>query len=137
LEAADVVIASTGADNPIISKPMVSDIMKHRKGRPIFFIDIAVPRDVEPGVAEIEGVFAYDIDDLQEQVEVDAHSRETEIAKVEAIIQQEVAGFAERLRSDDSSDKIGIWNNSHSAAGHNRAEDGSSGRRYRTAGELP
>ncbi len=62
----DMVLSSTGSEKPIIDKPMVMDAMKKRKMRPLFFIDIAVPRDVQPAVNNIENVYLYDIDDLKD-----------------------------------------------------------------------
>ncbi len=61
----DMVLSSTGAEEPIVDKAMVSGAMKKRKMRPLFFIDIAVPRDIEPAVNDIENVYLYDIDDLK------------------------------------------------------------------------
>lgn len=97
LESADIVIASTGAEEPVINCEMVSSAMRVRRGRPIFFIDIAVPRDIEANVADIGNAFVYDIDDLKAVVKADAAGRQAEIAKVETIIAEEVAGFMKRI----------------------------------------
>ena len=70
LQSADIVITSTGASLPIISRQMAASVMHERRGRPLFIVDIAMPRDVEPGVSAIDGMFVYDIDDLQAAVGV-------------------------------------------------------------------
>lgn len=102
MESADIVITSTGADEPIISRQMVSAVMHARRGRPLFFIDIAVPRDVEPGVGGLDGVFVYNIDDLHAAVEEHATGRRAEVMKVEEIIAAEVAAFMVRFRTLDA-----------------------------------
>lgn len=93
LETADIVISSTGSRKPVISKDTVSRAMRARHEKPMFFIDIAVPRDIEPGVQDLDNVFVYNIDDLQSAVQSDASNREREIARVEEIISEEVAKF--------------------------------------------
>jgi glutamyl-tRNA reductase len=98
----DIVITSTGAKEPIIDYEMVAAAMKIRRGRPLFFVDIAVPRDVEPGVDALDGVFVYNIDDLQGAVDVHAAERRAEIKKVEEIVSEEVASFMVRFRTLDA-----------------------------------
>ena len=102
MQSADIVITSTGANEPIISRKIASAVMHARRGRPLFFIDIAVPRDVEPGVGALDGVFVYDIDDLQAAVEAHAAQRRGEVMKVEEIIGAEVADFVVRFRALDA-----------------------------------
>ncbi|MHB9035818.1 MAG: glutamyl-tRNA reductase [Armatimonadota bacterium] len=102
LESADIVITSTGAREPVITVPMVSSVMRARRGRPVFFIDIAVPRDIEAGVDAIDNVFVYDIDDLERLVESDAKERQVEVSRVEAIIAEEVGEFMTRFRTFDA-----------------------------------
>ena len=97
LESADIVIASTGAGKPVITREMALSAVRRRRGRPIFFIDAAVPRDVEVGVGDMDGVFVYDMDDLQAAVEADTAERRAEIAKVEAIIADEVGKFTRSM----------------------------------------
>lgn len=99
---ADIVITSTGAKEPVIDREMVAAAMKARRGRPLFFIDIAVPRDVEPGVDALDGVFVYNIDDLQGAVDEHAADRRAEIAKVEKIVNEEVASYMVRFRTLDA-----------------------------------
>lgn len=102
LETADIVIASTGAGEPVVTCGIVASAMQARRGQPIFFIDIAVPRDVESGVADIENVFVYNIDDLQAAVEADFAGREAAVAGVQAIIAEEVREFMRYFRTLDA-----------------------------------
>ena len=95
----DFVVSSTAASKPIITRERMARVMRERGHSPIFLIDIAVPRDVAANVAEIEGVFVYDIDDLQFSVDKCRIDRESEVEKVHAIIEAETAGFMTYLRS--------------------------------------
>ncbi len=97
----DIVITSTGAPQTIISRETVQRAMKERKRRPIFFIDIAVPRDVDSEVQRVENVYLYDIDDLEQVVEENRKRREKEAAKAEAIVEQEVERFFQWLRGQE------------------------------------
>ncbi len=89
----DMVLSSTGAEEPIIDKATVLLAMKRRKGRPLFFIDIAVPRDIEPAVNNIENVYLYDIDDLKGLAQVHLSNRMEESRKAHAIVDEEVKKF--------------------------------------------
>lgn len=77
----------------VVTREMVKRAMKARKGRTLFFVDIAVPRNVEPGVHTIDNVYAYNIDDLEQQVARGLEARHAELASAEAIVAQEVAQF--------------------------------------------
>ena len=101
LGQADIVISSTGAPHTIISKSQVEKLLSARKNRPIFFVDIAVPRDVDPAVNELDNVFVYDIDDLGHVVEANKKQREREAVWAEEIIQDEVQKTMKRLASRD------------------------------------
>jgi glutamyl-tRNA reductase len=81
---------ATGATGYVITKEMVAKALRRRKNRLLFLIDIAVPRDVEPEAGEIDNVFLYNIDDLQEVVDENIKSRRQEAQKAEAIIEEEV-----------------------------------------------
>lgn len=94
---ADIVVTSTGSHEPIIRTKDVQDYMHRRKNRPMFFIDIAVPRDVEAAVNQVDGAFVYDIDDLQQVVASNLVDRSREAQRAEAIIQQELAKFLDRV----------------------------------------
>ncbi len=93
LHRADIVITSTAAPTFIIKKDMVERAIHQRKNKPIFFIDIAVPRDIEPEVNDLENVYLYDIDDLQGVVTANMHEREKEAENAIEIIQSEVNKF--------------------------------------------
>ncbi|MBW1973276.1 MAG: glutamyl-tRNA reductase [Deltaproteobacteria bacterium] len=99
LEEVDIVISSTASPRFIITYNMIKPIMKKRKNRPIFMIDIAVPRDIEPEVNRIANIFLYDIDDLQQIVEDNLKNRESEAKKAEIIIKEEVEKFFKWLEN--------------------------------------
>lgn len=90
---ADIVITSTGAPHYVVTRDIVSGAMKGRSGRPLFLIDIAVPRDIEPAVNGVNGAFLYDIDDLNGVVESNLDERMREARKAETIIEDEMAEF--------------------------------------------
>lgn len=93
LVSSDIVISSTGADDYVIKVDAVKQAMRQRRNRPIFFIDIAVPRDIDPQVDKIESAYLYNIDDLNAVCEANLREREKEVKKVEAIIDDEVGKF--------------------------------------------
>jgi glutamyl-tRNA reductase len=90
LPRADIVVTSTGAPAPIISKAEVQNALRLRRNRPMFFIDIAVPRDIDPAVNDLDNVYLYDIDDLQHVVAENLRARQREAALGEVIIEREV-----------------------------------------------
>ena len=97
----DIVITSTASPEPIITFPRVRKMMRGRKNRPLFFIDIGVPRNVEPKVNEIENAFVYDIDDLKGIVDYNISKRRAEAVKAERMIDEEVIKFSEWLKTLD------------------------------------
>src|SRR5439155_765563 len=97
LAAVDIVIASTGAPEPVITRATVDRVLPARRGRPLFFIDIAVPRDVEDAVDMLDGVYRYDIDDLKQVVDANIRERGREAHRAEALVEREVAKFVARL----------------------------------------
>ncbi|SDN90382.1 glutamyl-tRNA reductase [Desulfonauticus submarinus] len=97
----DIIISSTGAPYTILQAKEVKTILKKRKYRPMFFIDIAVPRDIDPDVNQLENVFLYDIDDLKEVVEENLASRKEEAKRASLIIEEEVEKFKIWLNSLD------------------------------------
>jgi glutamyl-tRNA reductase len=99
LAASDIVITATGAAAPILTKARVEAIMRPRRNRPLFIIDIAVPRDVEAAAGEIEQVFLYNIDDLQAAVRENLARRASEVTRAEAIVDEELEKFGSWLRS--------------------------------------
>lgn len=90
---ADVVISSTGAFDFIVTADMIKKNHHQRKNRLLFLIDIAVPRDIEPAASELENVYLYNIDDLQDIVDENINNRKKEAIKAERIIDEEVARF--------------------------------------------
>jgi glutamyl-tRNA reductase len=93
LPQADIVISCTSAPHHVIGKEMVERAMRGRAGQPLFLIDIAVPRDIEPSVGDIEGVHLFNIDDLEATVAANVRERWAEAPKAAAIIEEEVAAF--------------------------------------------
>ncbi|HXU17101.1 MAG TPA: glutamyl-tRNA reductase [Terriglobales bacterium] len=98
-ERADIVITSTGAPVAIFRREHGERFLAKRKNRPMFFIDIAVPRDVDAEMNKLDGIFVYDIDDLQEAVSSHVQSRKKEAEQAESIIQLEVERFHARLQT--------------------------------------
>ena len=97
----DIVITSTAAPEPIIRKADVQQALHVRRSRPLFFIDIAVPRNVDAAVNELDNVFCYDVDDLRSVVESNLRERQREAQRAEALVQREVERFAQRLKDLD------------------------------------
>jgi glutamyl-tRNA reductase len=99
LAEADILITATGSNAPIVSRALVAQTMKARRQRPLFIIDIAVPRDVEAGAGDLEEVFLYNIDDLQTVVQENISRRATEALRAERIVSEEVSRFTAWLNS--------------------------------------
>ncbi|HEX9110244.1 MAG TPA: glutamyl-tRNA reductase, partial [Terriglobales bacterium] len=100
-ERADIVITSTGSPNFIFRREHGEKFLARRRNRPMFFIDIAVPRDVDPELNKLDGIFVYDIDDLQQAVVSHVADRKKEAEKAEAIVNGEVEKFHARLLTLD------------------------------------
>jgi len=100
-DRADIVITSTGAPHAIFRREHGEQFLARRKNRPMFFIDIAVPRDVSQDMAKLDGIFAYDIDDLQQAVTSHVADRRKEAERAEAIIASEVEKFDARISTLD------------------------------------
>lgn len=98
-DRADIVITSTGAPHAIFRREHGELFLSRRRNRPMFFIDIAVPRDVDPAMNELDGIFVYDIDDLQQAVSANVADRRKEAERAEAIIESEVSRFQARLQT--------------------------------------
>jgi len=112
LHRADIVISSTSAPHFILSPSQLEQALRRRRREPILVLDIAVPRDVDPAVAELDGVYLYDIDDLQAVVAETLRRREQEVPACEAIIEQEVLAFLAEVRSYDAGELISALNRS-------------------------
>jgi glutamyl-tRNA reductase len=101
LVAADVVITSTGAARPVITRSLFEKLLRQRRYRPIFLIDIAVPRDVEPSVGQLEHVYLYNLDDLQQVVSNTLSQRTEAIDAARAIVRRHVDQYAVWHRQRD------------------------------------
>ena len=101
-QRADIVITSTGAPQQIFGRANGQSFIQRRRGRPMFFIDIAVPRDVDPRMNEVEGCFVYDIDDLQQVANANLADRKREAAAAESIVSREVELYQQRIQALDA-----------------------------------
>ena len=99
LTFSDIVITSTAATRPIISREMLAPVMKRRHNRALFFIDLAVPRNIDDDVKNLDEVFLYDIDDLEQVVAHNRKLRSTEVEKAEQIVDEEAREFFDWLGS--------------------------------------
>jgi glutamyl-tRNA reductase len=98
-EQADIILTSTGASEPLFRKEHGEVLRSRRRGRPVFFIDIAVPRNIAPEMNRLDGIFVYDIDDLQSMAANNSVERQKEAERAEKIIDLEVERFASRMKS--------------------------------------
>lgn len=101
LPATDIIVSSTGAPGYVLTREHLLTALRGRRGRPIFLFDIAVPRDVDPAVGQLEGAFLYDIDDLQQVVAQNLQERAREARRVERILEEELARFQSWLRAQE------------------------------------
>jgi glutamyl-tRNA reductase len=98
LGQADIVLASTDAGQPVLTRALIGKAQKTRRGRPLFLLDIAVPRCVEPACADLPGIYLADIDNLQEVAATHRDGRRSEADQAEAIVEQELARFIQSYR---------------------------------------
>ena len=98
----DIIICSTGAPSYVLLKEQMHKVMKERKNRPVFIIDISVPRNIDPEINKLDNVYLYSVDDLQEVVDTNIHGRKIEAEKAEKIIDEEVEKFIRWMSSLDS-----------------------------------
>jgi glutamyl-tRNA reductase len=101
LSAADIVVTATGSPDAVLTRALVEEAMRPRRGRPLFLIDIALPRDVEPEAGGLDQVFLYNIDDLQGIVKENLARRSTEVQHAESIVREEVDRFRAWMQSRD------------------------------------
>jgi glutamyl-tRNA reductase len=106
LAAADILICSTASPEPLITREMVQSALKARRRKPIFIVDLAVPRDVDPAVGGLEDVYLYTVDDLQGVVDDNLKAREEAAAHARRIIDVEVLRFAQSLKTRDAAPTI-------------------------------
>jgi len=109
LAKSDIVISSTASSLPILGKGMVEKVIKQRKHKPIFMIDLAVPRDIEVEVAELRDIYLYDIDDLQDEVDENIKVCERAAVDAERIIEEHAKRFMEWRRSLDAVSTIRVF----------------------------
>jgi glutamyl-tRNA reductase len=115
LADADILICSTASPDPLITKEMIQAALKARRRKPMFIVDLAVPRDVEPAVSELEDVYLYTVDDLQGVVDENLKAREEAATQARRIIDVEVIRFAQTLKTRGAAPTI--------RSVRNRAED--------------
>ena len=106
LEEADIIISATASQLPILGKGAIESAVKKRKHRPIFIVDIAVPRDIEPEAGELEDVYLYTVDDLKEVIDENMRSRQQAAMQAEEIIDTQVMHFMDWLGSLDAAATI-------------------------------
>lgn len=106
LTRTDIVISSTAAPRPVVTKAMVEAVLKSRRHRPLFLIDIAVPRDIETEVGDLDDVYLYNIDDLRAVVDTYQAERRQQAARAEEITEAEAAAFSRRLRTTQTAAPI-------------------------------
>ncbi len=106
LPRADIVIASTASQLPILGKGAVESALKARKHNPMFMVDIAVPRDIEPEVAELEDVYLYTVDDLKDVIEEGVKSRESAAQEAVEIIEEDLQQFVRARKARSASETI-------------------------------
>ena len=107
LAQADVIICSTGAPDYVVTAERMRKALERRRNRPTCFIDISVPRNIEPAVSKIPNVFLFDIDDLESVISSNIREREREAERAELIVQSEVMQFQQKLRLMDIGPSIG------------------------------
>ena len=109
LHLADIVISSTASPLPILGKGAVEHALKKRRHKPIFMVDIAVPRDIEPEVGELADVYLYTVDDLHDVIQENMKSREMAAKEAERIIEERTAHFMLQLRELDAVDTVRLF----------------------------
>ena len=108
LAEADIVISCTASPDPIITKRAVETAIRARRHRPIFMVDLAVPRDIEPSVGELEDIYLFSIDDLQQLVDENIQQRELAAGGARLLITEEVTRFLTESRAQDAGPAIRI-----------------------------
>lgn len=111
LAEADIIICSTAADQYVITEQMAREALSKRRNRPSFFIDISVPRNIDPAIGRIANVFVFDIDDLESVISSNIREREREAERAELIVESEIMQFQQTLRVLDIGPTIGALRN--------------------------
>ncbi|MGX4669748.1 glutamyl-tRNA reductase [Cerasibacillus sp. JNUCC 74] len=99
LQKVDILLTSTGSSSVVLTKMMMESVQKHRKGSPLFLVDIAVPRDIDPSISKLDNVFLYDIDDLQHIVDENLEARKKAAQQVEFMLENEIVTFKEWVKT--------------------------------------
>jgi len=134
LAEADLLVSSTGARGLMIERPAVERALAKRRRKPMFMIDLAVPRDIDPKIAELEDVYLYTIDDLRQVVAENLKLRENEARQAEAVVEEYAAGFNRWLEARDAAPTIRAL---REQARSYRDEVLDKGRRMLAAGKSP
>jgi glutamyl-tRNA reductase len=119
LGEADIVISSTASQEPVLSKDMVNKALKQRKHKPMFMVDIAIPRDIDPNVGKLEDIFLYTVDDLRDVIEEGQRTRQEAAKQADEIIDVQVQHFLAWAKSLNAVDTIREYRN---RAEHSRDE---------------
>ena len=106
LKEMDIIVSATGSDLPILGKGIVENALKQRKRRPIFMVDLAVPRDIEPEIAELEDVYLYNIEDLQEVIAQNYQTRTDAAVEAEAMIELQSTHYMQQIKIHAAGDLI-------------------------------
>lgn len=99
LQNADILLTSTGSSSVVLTKQLMEKVQKGREGNPLFLVDIAVPRDIDPTVSELDNIFLYDIDDLQHIVDENLEARKEAAEQIELMFEAEMVAFKEWLKT--------------------------------------
>lgn len=134
LPEADIVISSTASPLPILGKGATESALKRRKHRPMFMVDLAVPRDIEPEVSDLADVYLYTVDDLEDVIEENRRSRQQAAGEAEQIIELQVEDFSRWLRAQGL---LGTLKNFRDGACRTRDEVLTKARRMVAAGKSP
>ena len=113
LAHADIVISATGSETPVLIKSSVENALKSRRHKPIFMVDLAVPRDIEPEVDELSDIYLYSVDDLQKIISANLSSRQEAALEAEAIIEQAVKDFQHQHKSRQAVDMLKRFRQRH------------------------
>jgi len=99
IETADILISSTGSNSVVLTKEMLQPIQKKRKGKALFLVDIAVPRDIDPEISSLDNVFLYDIDNLNNIVDDNLEARKAAASEIERMMEKEIVTFKEWMKT--------------------------------------
>jgi glutamyl-tRNA reductase len=134
LTQADIVITCTASPVPLITKAAAEGAIRARRRRPIFMVDLAVPRDIDPGVADLEDVYLFSIDDLQQLIDENKQQREVAAGGARLVIDEEVARFLTESRAKDAGPAIRALRDQAEGIRSNTVEQA---RRLLAAGKSP